>query len=55
VHQFNKESGRAADLVAELHACYSEIDATPPDAHRQLPQTGAHSKSVKRDAEIRAM
>jgi len=52
----SKDSGRAADLVAELHACYydSENGGGDASAHPSRPQTGL-AKGGSRDTDINAM
>jgi hypothetical protein len=51
---FSKDSGRAADLVAELSACYSDSEHGGGSGHPSRPQT-AFSKGGPREAEINAM
>jgi len=47
---FLKDSGRSADLVAELYACYTDNENGGGNVHPPRPQTGAH-----RDNEINGM
>ena len=47
-----KDSGRAADLVAELHACFSEGETNT--GHPTRPQTG-YVKGGSRESEINNM
>ncbi|CAF3036069.1 unnamed protein product [Rotaria socialis] len=49
-----KDSGRAADLVAELHACYSEGDIAVTSTHPSRPQTG-FVKGSSKDTEVHAI
>ncbi len=53
---FLKDSGRAADLVAELHACYcdSESGGGGGNGYPPRPQTGL-AKGGSRESEINAM
>jgi hypothetical protein len=53
----SKDSGRAADLVAELYACYYDSEnggGGGASAHPSRPQTGL-AKGGSRDTEINAM
>ena len=50
-----KESGRAADLVADLHAYYSENEANDGNEHHSRPQTAAAGRGDSRDVEIDTM
>ncbi|CAF3552086.1 unnamed protein product [Rotaria sp. Silwood1] len=49
-----KESGRAADLVAELHACYTESENSNGNGYPTRPQTGS-VKGGSKEAEINAI
>ncbi|UJR12701.1 hypothetical protein I4U23_016875 [Adineta vaga] len=50
-----KDSGRAADLVAELYACYSESESNPNNnSYPSRPQTAA-VRGDSRDTEINAI
>jgi hypothetical protein len=54
VYRLLQDSGRAADLVAELHACYCDGDNNGA-AGGARPKTGVQMKTTARDAEINAM
>ena len=50
----DKDSGRAADLVAELHACFCDNDINSVTGYPTRPKTGA-VRGESRENEINAM
>ena len=51
---FSKDSGHAADLVAELYACYSDSESSGTSGNPSRPQTGV-ARGGSRKPEIEAM
>ncbi len=53
-YYFLKDSGRAADLVAELYPCFTGNETGGGSGHPSRPQTSA-GKTGYRENEINAM